>query len=226
MIHPSVLLLDEPLSNLDAQLRQEMREELRELQRRLRIATIFVTHDQDEALSLADRVVVMNAGRVEQVGTAGGRLRSVPATPFVAEFIGQYNFLPGHVARAGGDPAPCSGRTTGSSFRWRRAARAVAGQRGIVALRPEAIALLRADAAPSPGANVVRATVERMTYLGALRQYRVTVEAAQRSSASTARSARSASQPGRRREGADVRLAWLPASCTFQPAPARCPGRS
>ncbi|HZS33453.1 MAG TPA: ABC transporter ATP-binding protein, partial [Methylomirabilota bacterium] len=92
VIRPTVLLLDEPLSNLDARLRQEMRGELRRLQRRLEIATVFVTHDQEEALSMADRIVVMNAGRVEQIGTAE-EIYTRPRTRFVAEFIGTCNFL-------------------------------------------------------------------------------------------------------------------------------------
>ena len=92
-----MLLLDEPLSNLDAVLRKRMRLDLRELQQRLGIATIFVTHDQDEAFEMSDRVVLLNRGRVEQVGTPE-ELYDDPATRFAAEFIGETNLIEGVVA--------------------------------------------------------------------------------------------------------------------------------
>ena len=101
VIEPTVLLLDEPLSNLDAVLRKRMRLDLRELQQRLGIATIFVTHDQDEAFEMSDRVVLLNGGRVEQVGTPE-ELYDDPATRFAAEFIGETNLIEGVVAATTG----------------------------------------------------------------------------------------------------------------------------
>jgi putative spermidine/putrescine transport system ATP-binding protein len=92
VIRPAILLLDEPLSNLDLKLREEMRVEIAELQRRLKITTVFVTHDQGEALVMSDRVAVMNEGRVEQVGTPR-EIYDHPASPFVADFIGETNFI-------------------------------------------------------------------------------------------------------------------------------------
>jgi len=92
VIRPAVLLLDEPLSNLDLKLREEMRVEIAGLQRRLGITTVFVTHDQGEALVMSDRIAVMNAGRIEQVG-APAEIYERPATRFVAEFIGRMNFF-------------------------------------------------------------------------------------------------------------------------------------
>ena len=92
VIRPTVLLLDEPLSNLDRKLREEMRVEIAGLQRRLGITTVFVTHDQGEALVMSDRVAVMNAGRIEQVGSPSD-IYERPATRFVAEFIGRMNFF-------------------------------------------------------------------------------------------------------------------------------------
>ncbi|HYR33467.1 MAG TPA: ABC transporter ATP-binding protein, partial [Burkholderiales bacterium] len=92
VIRPAVLLLDEPLSNLDLKLREEMRVEIAGLQRRLGITTVFVTHDQGEALVMSDRVAVMNAGRLEQVGTPA-EIYERPASRFVAEFIGRMNFF-------------------------------------------------------------------------------------------------------------------------------------
>src|SRR3954468_7835273 len=93
---PEVLLLDEPLSALDAKIRVALRLEIRQIQRQLGITTVYVTHDQEEALSLSDRVVVMSEGRMEQVGTPF-EIYNFPATPFVASFVGQLNLLPGTV---------------------------------------------------------------------------------------------------------------------------------
>ncbi len=94
VMNPKVLLLDEPLSNLDAKLRQKMRKEIRDIQKELGITTLYVTHDQEEALSISDRIAVMNHGRLEQVGTPRTVYNS-PASRFVAEFIGRINFLAG-----------------------------------------------------------------------------------------------------------------------------------
>src|SRR5690242_11672820 len=99
-LSPGLLLLDEPLSALDARVRIHLREELKALQRRIGVTTIMVTHDQEEALAIADRIVVMNHGIIEQVGTPLEIYRD-PATPFVADFVGHMNFLPGKLSGAG-----------------------------------------------------------------------------------------------------------------------------
>lgn len=99
-MRPAVLLLDEPFSNLDAQLRVRMREELQEVIRSVDVTTLFVTHDQEEALTMSDRIVVMNAGQVEQIGTPGD-IYEMPATSFVAKFIGWCSLLRGTVAADG-----------------------------------------------------------------------------------------------------------------------------
>ncbi|WAX98545.1 ABC transporter ATP-binding protein (plasmid) [Aminobacter sp. NyZ550] len=101
-IEPKVLLLDEPLSNLDAKMRVEVRRELRELQQRLQLTTIFVTHDQEEANTVCDRIAVFNEGRIQQVGTPMG-LYEKPANLFVANFLGTANILDGHVVGSGAD---------------------------------------------------------------------------------------------------------------------------
>jgi iron(III) transport system ATP-binding protein len=97
---PGLLLLDEPLSALDAKVRVHLRHEIKQLQRRLRVTTIMVTHDQEEALTMADRIVVMNLGAIEQIGTPLEIYRE-PASPFVADFIGVMNFVAGTVVRDG-----------------------------------------------------------------------------------------------------------------------------
>jgi spermidine/putrescine transport system ATP-binding protein len=107
---PQVLLLDEPLAALDMQLRQQLREELRRIQRRTGVTFLLVTHDQEEALAVSDRIAVMRAGRIEQVGT-GPELYARPRTRFVAEFLGACNLVVGSVLEAGAD-----GWTFGSSF--------------------------------------------------------------------------------------------------------------
>ena len=107
-IRPRLLLMDEPLSNLDAKLRLEMREDIREIQRRLGITTIYVTHDQEEALAISDRICVLQAGRIEQVGTPFEIYRS-PARRFAAGFVGTMNFLPAEVDAGEGFGLPAEG---------------------------------------------------------------------------------------------------------------------
>ncbi|MDD4942933.1 MAG: ABC transporter ATP-binding protein [Rhodoferax sp.] len=169
---PRVLLLDEPLSALDAKIRASLREELRSLQRRLGLTTVFVTHDQEEALSLSDRVVVMNAGRIEQVGDPA-TIYNQPASEFVAQFVGNLNTLSAKVlnARQGlvqvGEQVL---RTSQALVGW--APGAVCG----VSFRPEAARLVSADAHPvtpidAPFAdthNTVQVVVQDRSFLGAL----------------------------------------------------------
>ena len=100
VIEPDILLLDEPLSNLDAKLRQEVRVEIRELQKKLGLTTVMVTHDQEEALTMADRLVVMSNGEVQQVGSQRD-LYENPANAFVAGFVGRTNLLDGDVESPG-----------------------------------------------------------------------------------------------------------------------------
>ena len=97
VLEPKILLLDEPFASLDQHLRERLREEVRDIQQRLKITTLFVTHGQDEALAMADRIVVMRDGRIEQIA-APDMLYREPATPFVAGFIGKMNLIEGTVA--------------------------------------------------------------------------------------------------------------------------------
>src|SRR4029079_15064283 len=111
---PKVLLLDEPLSNLDAQLREEMRRELKALQQRVNVTVIFVTHDQVEALSLSDRIAIMKFGRLEQVGTPED-VYFRPATPFVRDFLGKTFLLPGRIGALSDDRVRVEVRGVGAS---------------------------------------------------------------------------------------------------------------
>jgi putative spermidine/putrescine transport system ATP-binding protein len=150
-VRPRVLLLDEPLAALDAKLKESLRDELAELLRRLHITAIHVTHDQQEALAIADRLAVMRAGRIVQVGR-GEDLYRAPAHPFVAEFLGRVNRLEREadaiaqgVVRLGGSTVPCPGA-------WQSHA--------MLLVRPEDIEV----SAPQPDWGA--ATVERRTFLG------------------------------------------------------------
>jgi putative spermidine/putrescine transport system ATP-binding protein len=163
VIKPAVLLLDEPLSNLDAKLRHEMRLEIVEIQQRLGITTIFVTHDQDEALAIADRVAVMNAGVIEQIDTPAG-IYHRPRTEFVARFIGEANFLPGRVAEVNGERAVVATDDGGAVVVLREAAAPV-GTRVLAMVRPERVRVVRA---PAGGDNSVPATVRAVSFLGAV----------------------------------------------------------
>lgn len=162
VINPRVLLLDEPLSNLDAKLRQDVRLEIRQIQQQLGLTTIFVTHDQEEALTMADRLVVMSQGLVQQIGSPR-ELYEQPRTRFVAEFIGKSNFFEGAVAGAN------TFRTTsGLEIRFTHGDTHGAAT---LAVRPEWVALLPADADAGP--NRFAGTVEVATYMGSFSEYRV-----------------------------------------------------
>src|SRR5437879_10697194 len=129
-IEPRVLLLDEPLSALDAKVRVQLREEIRRIQLELGITTLYVTHDQEEALSVSDHVAVMYGGRIEQMGSPA-EMYSAPATPFVAEFIGTMNRLEGTVVDGGVEHA-------GTTLRIAEAQNRSRGERVLVLVRPEA----------------------------------------------------------------------------------------
>src|SRR5262249_30338281 len=151
---PSLLLLDEPLSALDARVRVRLRDEVRSLQRRLGLTTIMVTHDQEEALAMADRIVVMNHGRVEQVGSPA-EICGRPGWRFVADFVGAMNMLAGTVVgrglvQVGALTLSCSGLGTRAD-----------GQRVKLGLRPEE---MRIRGLEEGAANAILVTVERIDF--------------------------------------------------------------
>ena len=136
-IQPKVLLLDEPLSALDAKIRVSLRNEIRAIQRKLGITTIYVTHDQEEALSLSDRIVVMRDGRVEQIGTPF-EIYNFPRTAFVASFVGTLSILRGQVVDPGRGAIAIDGQEIQAA---RGLEGAKAGEARAVALRPEIVSL-------------------------------------------------------------------------------------
>jgi putative spermidine/putrescine transport system ATP-binding protein/spermidine/putrescine transport system ATP-binding protein len=163
VVEPAVLLLDEPLGALDKSLRESMQVELRDLQRRLGITTVMVTHDQDEALTMADRIAIMRDGYVEQTGTPAEVYRR-PVSRFIASFLGAANFLRGKVDREtpGASRIAVDGDLTITVPQGRPA-----GARVTVALRPEAIRVRKCPAATAESQpNEVQAVVEKVVYHG------------------------------------------------------------
>jgi len=155
---PRVLLLDEPLSALDLKLRQAMRVELKRIQQETGITFVFVTHDQEEALTMSDRIAVMSEGRVQQVGEAQD-IYEAPRNMFVADFIGETNLLDVKVEGAEDGLSICR-HATGAMFRATPAGDSRVGSKGHVSIRPERIALA------APGGDGLDGVVERTVYLG------------------------------------------------------------
>ncbi len=162
-IQPTVLLLDEPLSALDAKVRASLRDEIRRVQLEVGITTLFVTHDQEEALAVADRVGVMNAGRLEQLG-APTEVYARPATPFVAEFVGLSNRLPATVSGSSADVLGASLPAVAASVRGA----------GVALVRPEAVELTAA--AEGTSTDPLVGPIVAVSFLGAVT--RVTVDLA------------------------------------------------
>ena len=167
-IEPQLLLLDEPLSALDAKIRLALRQEIRSIQRQLGITTVYVTHDQEEALSLSDRIVVMNDGHVEQVG-APAEVYGRPASTFVARFIGHLNIFEAHVV----DPAAGRVRVGDQEIRASIGLSGYAREARVqIAVRPESLRF----GEPPAGFNVLRGTVSEVTFLGATVRLRLRID--------------------------------------------------
>lgn len=166
VIQPRVLLLDEPLSNLDARLRDEMREEIRRLHQETGLTMVYVTHDQKEALSLADRLAVMDQGRLVQVG-APLDVYQRPATRFVAGFLGESNFIPGTLRTASD---PCTVDTALGPLVGVPADGKVETGQVLCSIRPQSLALANGEAS---GANRIGAVVDSVSFFGELLQVRL-----------------------------------------------------
>jgi spermidine/putrescine transport system ATP-binding protein len=167
---PRALLLDEPLGALDLKLRQAMQLELKRIQREVGITFVYVTHDQEEALTMSDRLVVMNAGRIEQLGSPR-ELYEHPATRFVANFIGTSNVLTGRLERRG-DAWGLARFGPEERVLVAEAGQAGEGDEVEVAVRPEKVVLRSEQDPPPPDRSALRATVTEVVYLGTSTQYR------------------------------------------------------
>jgi spermidine/putrescine transport system ATP-binding protein len=170
VLQPRVLLLDEPLGALDAQLRKHLQLELRALQRSVGKTFVYVTHDQEEALTMSDRIAVLSKGLVEQIGTPS-EIYSAPATTYVASFIGSANIFDVDVADIGGDgAATCQflGRPVQAQVDT-----PVSSGRAAIVIRPERIVLAPPEAQPAAGENCLDGVVTDVVYLGASTQVRV-----------------------------------------------------
>ena len=178
--HPRVLLLDEPLGALDLKLRQQMQIELKAIQRKVGITFVFVTHDQEEALTMSDRIAVFNRGKVEQIGTPEGMYEQ-PATAFVAGFLGTTNVLTAEQARA------------------------FAGTARLATIRPEKLKLLDEGAAVPDGLRAARGCIRDVVYLGVFTRYLVQLEAG----VDLVAIEQNAGVPARLR-GQAVQVAWHP----------------
>ncbi|UUZ76973.1 ABC transporter ATP-binding protein [Polaromonas sp. P1(28)-13] len=163
---PEVLLLDEPFSALDAKLRAQMRTEIREFQQQAGITSVFVTHDQEEAMAIADRIGVMNQGRLEQLGSAED-LYQRPASRFVATFIGKCNLIEGRATAPG-----CFESRDGRRLRF--ADGAAPQSASALCFRPENASLTRAD---SGDVNALDVTLKSATYLGPVIEHEVVTAA-------------------------------------------------
>lgn len=180
--NPKVLLLDEPLGALDLKLRQQMQVELKALQQRLGITFIFVTHDQEEALTMSDRIAVFNQGRIQQIGTPAEMYES-PANEFVAGFVGTSNLLRGDLAeKLTGDP-------------------------GVYAIRPEKIQLTSTNKQPSEDEQSMEGTLKDVVYLGVYTRYLVEIESGAEMIV-IRQNLDTTSMSEIRRKGEKVRLVW------------------
>jgi len=164
-INPRVLLLDEPLSALDAKIRVELRQEIRRIQQKMGITTIYVTHDQEEALSLSDRIVVMSQGHMEQVGTPA-EIYNHPTTEFVASFVGQLNLLP--VSEVDLKSGVC--KLNGQLVRFDHSEPRQISDKPRLAIRPEEFQFGQAE-----GRNLIQGRVEVVMFLGAVVRLRVRI---------------------------------------------------
>ena len=170
-IEPQVLLLDEPLSNLDAKLRVQTRQELKKLQKRLGITTIFVTHDQEEAMTTCDRIAVMDQGVIQQVGTPM-ELFDHPANRFVAQFIGSVNLFDGRFTRTAGAlhfSSPAIGEVALPAML------EPPGTQGEIAFRPHAVRLAAGSPAATGDDMRLTGTIEGEEFLGEFLRYEVRV---------------------------------------------------
>jgi len=214
VFEPDILLLDEPFSNLDARLREQMRTEVRILQRRLGITVVFVTHDQIEALSLSDRIAVMNFGRIEQIGTPVD-LYNLPSTPAVRDFLGRTAMLSGNIAESWDDGMIGVELANGQNLlavKRDTAPALLPGDRCSVAIRPEKICVADPDGpSGTKSCNLLSARIEVLLFVGERYEARLMLQSGEAIPAFLPSTARW-------REGQDISLYFPPSEVQVWPA--------
>jgi spermidine/putrescine ABC transporter ATP-binding subunit len=176
VFHPHVVLMDEPLGALDKNLRFEMQVEIKEIQQRLGMTVLYVTHDQEEAMSMSDRIAIMNHGRIDQVGPPG-EIYERPANPFVGRFLGEANMIEGTVTPELGEVARLR-LPSGQELRAPRENSCDAGP-GMLFIRPERVEIAPGTAVSAdPSANALAGTVHRCSFLGKILRYSVDLDGA------------------------------------------------
>ena len=209
VLEPSILLLDEPLGALDLKLRKEMQLELKQLNRELGTTFIYVTHDQEEALTMSDRIAVMSDARVAQLGTPA-EIYECPRTPFVARFIGESNFVEGTVEGPAG--AGWVARTPqGERFVLPAHASLAVGRAARIAVRPEWLDVCRPDEVPD-GENAIPGTLRDVIYLGETLHVHVTLPG-DRTVTVAVRNEGQLTRPVTWQRGEAVAVAWKPEDC-------------
>jgi ABC-type Fe3+/spermidine/putrescine transport system ATPase subunit len=204
VIEPAVLLFDEPLSNLDAQLRTQMRVEIRQLQQSLGLTTVYVTHDQEEALAISDRIAILRSGKIEQIGSPE-EIYQRPQTAFVAEFLGGTNMLPGVAGTFDGRRTEVASCGTTISVHGKVAQ---AGEKLLLSIRPEALRLAENSEGP-----VLQAKLVLREFLGQIQRLHAALPDGTQIRVSTLGSLQVAATAG-----AEVAFAYDPAQITVYPA--------
>jgi ABC-type Fe3+/spermidine/putrescine transport system ATPase subunit len=207
VFHPSVVLMDEPLGALDKNLRYQMQVEIKEIQRRLGMTVVYVTHDQEEAMNMSDRIAIMNSGRIEQVGRPV-EIYENPATSFIARFLGEANLIDGSVAAADSGVATLQiGEAL--ALRARAAQPVAAGGTAQVFVRPERIVLTEAGAAPPLADagewNHAQGRIAQTSFLGNILRYLVRIDGTDVVATVDVQNASAAALLA---TGSAVRLAW------------------
>ena len=174
VMEPQLLLLDEPLSNLDAKLRDAMRTELKRLQREFNLTTVYVTHDQTEALALSHEIAVMSDGFIVQIGTPR-QIYEQPANQFVADFVGQTNFVGGTVTAVDAGSGRCLVNSAIGELKVHAGEGVARNAAVVVSVRPEDLELSEQEIRPGDGDNVIRATVHAKDFLGEYLDFHVKV---------------------------------------------------
>jgi ABC-type Fe3+/spermidine/putrescine transport system ATPase subunit len=178
VFHPPVVLMDEPLGALDKNLRFEMQVEIKEIQQRLDMTVLYVTHDQEEAMSMSDRIAILNRGRIEQIGSPG-EVYERPANPFVGRFLGEANLIGGTVMAEAGEIARLR-LPSGQELRAPRSS-SCGTRRGMLFIRPERVEIAPGTTGTGElGANTLAGKVRRCSFLGNILRYAVEVDGAAR----------------------------------------------